>query len=263
MSHTAREPRFAARTAMQQRVRLPAAIRGFVNGLKRLSPAATGRPRSAPVRQLAVVSLALAVSACTNSLLDTDLPARTIYVLSPAPVAQGNQTPMPVHLAIGRPEMAPGLDTDRIAVLKGQQLDYYRAARWGSGSAHVVQTLLVDSLEDQRLFSSVTTEQARVGSDYMLDVSVRDFQAEYTPDTSAPNVNIMFVARLVRVVDRQLVGTFVSQARSAAVSNRMHAVAAAFEAAAHQAVTELARETATLVEDDAAKLRAARGEGTP
>lgn len=271
MSQTAREAQLALRTermaraiATQKPAGLLAALGMLVEKLPRLSDTANGGGRSAPVRRarhLAVVSLALATSACTSSLLDTDLPARTTYVLSPAPAAEANQAPLPIHLTIGRPDMAPGLDTDRIAVLKGQELDYYKAARWGSGSAHVVQALLVDSLEDQHLFSSVAAEQARVGSDYMLDVSVRDFQAEYTPDTTAPSVNIMFVARLVRVVDRQLVGTFVSQTRSAAASNRMRAVAAAFETAAHQAVIELARKTATLVEGDAVNLRAARGEG--
>ena len=46
-------------------------------------------------------------------------------------------------LSIGRPDFAPGLDTDRIAVLKGRQLDYYRGARWGGRTVEVVQTLLV------------------------------------------------------------------------------------------------------------------------
>ena len=91
-------------------------------------------------------------------------------------------------------------------MLEGRQLDYYRGARWGGSTIEVVQTLLVDSLEDQRLFRSVTAEQARVAGDYVLDVEVRDFQAEYA-NGGAPTAHVTMIGRLIRVVDRELVAT--------------------------------------------------------
>ena len=154
-------------------------------------------------------------------------------------------------LSIGRPDLAPGLDTERIAVLKGRQLDYYRGAQWGGRATEVVQTLLVDSFEDQQLFRSVTSEQSRVSSEYVLDVSVRDFQAEYASDNDAPTAHVTILGRLIRVTDRQLVETFAATAQSKAADNRLSAVAAAFETAAHKVVLELAQKTAAAIAADA------------
>jgi cholesterol transport system auxiliary component len=202
--------------------------------------------------------IALTCSAC-GSLLETDQPPSTSYVLAPAPAGSTGVTPSEADLSIGRPDPAPGLDTERIAVLKGRQLDYYRGAQWGGRMTEVVQTLLVDSFEDQQLFRSVTAEQSRVASEYVLDVSVRDFQAEYASDNGAPTAHVTILGRLIRVVDRQLVDTFSATAQSRASDNRMGAVAAAFETAAHKVVLELAQKTAVAIAADAEKLHAAGG----
>jgi ABC-type uncharacterized transport system auxiliary subunit len=122
-----------------------------------------------------------------------------------------------------------------------------------------VQTLLVDSFQDQQLFRSVTAEQSRVASEYVLDISVRDFQAEYAGDNDAPTAHVTILGRLIRVVDRQLVDTFAATAQSKAADNRLGAVAAAIETAAHKVVLELAQKTATAIAADADKLRAAGG----
>lgn len=194
-----------------------------------------------------------------GSLLKTDLPPSTSYVLAPAPASSTGVTRSEADLSIGRPDLSPGLDSERIAVLKGRQLDYYRGAQWGGRTAEVVQTLLVDSFEDQQLFRSVTPEQSRVASEYVLDISVRDFQAEYASDNDAPTAHVTIQGRLIRVVDRQLVDTFGATAQSKASDNRLSAVAAAFESAAHKVVLELAQKTATTIAADADKLHAASG----
>jgi cholesterol transport system auxiliary component len=199
-------------------------------------------------------------AACTGSLLETDMPASTNYVLAPAPFAASTVAATEADLSIGRPDLSPGLDTLRIAVLKGRQLDYYRNVRWGDDATSVVQAFLVDSLEDQRLFRSVTAEQARVAGDYVLDVEVRDFQAEYASETGAPVVHVTMTGRLIRVLDRKLVATVSSEAREQATDDRMAAVVASFEAAGHRVAVELAQKTAAAVAGDEANLRTARGE---
>jgi cholesterol transport system auxiliary component len=205
-------------------------------------------------------AFALLGAGCTGSLLETDMPASTNYVLSPAPFTTSGVAATEADLSIGRPDLRPGLDTPRIAVLKGRQLDYYRSVRWGDDATSVVQTFLVDSLEDQKLFRSVTAEQARISGDYVLDVEVRDFQAEYAGETGSPVVHVAMTGRLIRVVDRKLVATVSSEARDPASDNRMAAVVAAFEAAGHKVAVDLAQKTAAAVAGDEANLRTARGE---
>lgn len=205
---------------------------------------------------------ALSCSACTGSLFDSDLPVPQSYVIASAP--PGSLTGAPTtqaDVSIGRPDFAPGLDTDRIAVLKGRQLDYYRGARWGARTVEVVQSMLVSSLNDQGLFRSVTAEQARVSTDYMLDIEVRHFEADYANagPSGAPEAHVAIVGRLIRIVDRKLVTTVSSQARVAASAERMNAVAQAFEAASQKVALDLARQTASAVASDVPLFRKAHG----
>jgi cholesterol transport system auxiliary component len=209
----------------------------------------------------AVITLfwALLCSACSGSLFDSDLPVPMSYVIASAP--PGSLTGVPTtqaDVSIGRPDFAPGLDTDRIAVLKGRQLDYYRGARWGGRSVEVVQSLLVSSINDQGLFRSVTAEQARVATDYMLDVEVRHFESDYA--NGAPEAHVMIIGRLIRVVDRKLVTTVTGESRVAATAERMAAVTQAFEAASQKVALDLARQTAVAISNDLPVFRNAHGE---
>lgn len=211
------------------------------------------------------MAMAMLLGACTGSLLQSDLPVNSVYVLAPAahkPALDAEDVraaaaAASVDLSIGRPHLAPGLDTDRIAVLKGRRLDYYRAVRWGAPAGEVVQSLLVDSLQDQRLFKNVSSERSRVGSAYLLDIDVRAFQAEYAGELAVPVAHVQLACRLIRIADRSLVGTFTAQARQQASENRLSAVIAAFESAGQQVALSLARQAAIFIDGDR---RAAPGE---
>ena len=201
----------------------------------------------------------LALGACsTSSLFDSEMPVPQSYVIAPVPPAKAptESRASSVDVAIARPDVAPGLDSRRIAVLRGQLLDHYRRNEWGGSVTEIVQTLLVSSLDQQQLFRSVTSEQTRVSSDYLLDVEVRDFQAEYADAAATPNVRVTLISRLIRVTNRELVATMQSTALQPANDNRMGAVAAAFEVAAQKVALDLAGKSATAVVEDQERLAA-------
>ena len=209
---------------------------------------------------LLVIALAFACTACTGSLFDSELPTPVGYVIAPVPAGSLSGAPTTqADVSIGRPDFAPGLDTDRIAVLKGRQLDYYRGARWSGRTVEVVQTMLVSSMNDQKVFRSVTAEQSRVAGDYMLDIEVRHFESDYVRG-EIPEAHVMFIGRLIRIVDRKLVETVSSDARVPAKQDRMTSVAEAFEAAAQKVALDLARQTAVAIAGDQPALSKARGE---
>lgn len=224
----------------------------------RLSVIAFAKSRAYAGRLVVLVSVATMSACSTGSLFDSDTPVPTNYVLAPAPAASEATNAAPVDISVSRPDLAPGLDSDRIAVLRGRLLDYYRGVRWGTRAIELIQTLVVDSLEDQKLFRSVTPEQARVAGDYVLDLQVRDFQAEYADRADRPVVHVALVGRLIRIIDRELVATVSSEARSEAEEERMSAVTAAFERASHEAILDLGKQVAAVVNSDADSLRAAR-----
>jgi len=205
--------------------------------------------------------VALSCAGCsTGSLFDSDTPVPSAYVIAPAPAGSLTGAPTTaVNISVGRPDFAPGLDTDRIAVLKGRELDYFRGVRWGGRTVEVVQSMLVGTMNDQQLFRSVTAEQARVANDYTLDVEVRNFEAEYAQG-AIPEVHVSIIGRLIRIADRKLVATVSSDVRERATEDRMSAVAAAFESAAQRASLDLAEQIATVVADDQPNLHKLRGE---
>jgi len=191
-----------------------------------------------------ILPLALVLlSGCTGSLLETKFPAPTTYVLAPLQ-ASGGKASNAVDMAVAVPVAAPGLDTERIATVhESRRLDYYQDARWGATAAIVVQSLVVASLQNQQLFRSVTPEQARVSATHLLDLQLRDFQAEYASEGAAPTVRVTLVATLVRLKDRKLLSSFSTTATVRAQENRLNVVVAAFESASQQVIKELSEKS--------------------
>lgn len=191
----------------------------------------------------AMLAAATLLNACgVSSLLDSKQPVDTIYVLAPPPPAAGAQT-IAADLAVATPRLAPGLAGERIAVLKGRELNYYYGARWGAELSQIVQSFVVRTLAGQGVFRSVAGEDLRVASNYSLTIEVTHFQAEYTTAV-APQAHVAFIGRLLRVNDRTLLDTLSADATVAAGSNRMSEVIAALELAAQKASTELADKVA-------------------
>lgn len=206
-------------------------------------------------RSAAAATVAWLCGCSTASLFDSETPIPTNYMLAPAPAAKAptQSRASNVDVAIARPDVAPGLDSRRIAVLKGRLLDHYKGTEWGGSVSEVAQTMMVRSLDQQQLFRSVTSEQTRVSAEYLLDVEVRDFQSEYDEGAANPQVRVTFVSRVIRIRDRELVATIISTSLQPAADNKMGAVAAAFELAAQQASLDLAGKAASAIDADVGK----------
>jgi cholesterol transport system auxiliary component len=193
--------------------------------------------------------LPLIISGCVGSLLESKIPVPVVYVLTAAPAGQSAATPLNVDLAVSQPATSPGLNTDRIAVLKEtRQLDYYQDAQWGAVLPEVAQALVVGTLQNQKLFRSVTSEQARVTANYFLDLEVRDFQAEYANESATPTAHVTLVGSLIRVKDRKLVAILPATAAVPAAENRLSSVIEAFESAGRQAGLSLGKQTADAIQ---------------
>ena len=208
--------------------------------------------REQRVSRCAVVALFTLLSACGGSLFESKLPAPTRYVIAPpAPAASAvSSAASEVSLSIGRPDVAPGLDTDQIAAIRGHELDYYRGALWSGSVVETVQSFLVAAFGDQKRFHSVAAEQARIAGEYLFDVEVRDFQAEYSGGAAAPTVRVTLIGRLIRVRDRKLVDTISAAGTQQATENRLSSVDTAFEAVMQKLSLDLVQRTADAVARD-------------
>ena len=191
-------------------------------------------------KYLAAALLAILAGGCGGDLFTTGLPAGQIYQLTPlANEAASGAGTFDVILVVPRPIVAPGLDTERIALVHvDRSIDYYAASQWGASIPEVVQSIVVESLQNTERLRGVQRDMADFRPDYLLQLDVRAFQAEYS-DGGAPRVRVHVHATIGRLSDRRSVLTFAAAAEEPAGANTMTAVTAAFDKAMHAATRTL------------------------
>lgn len=190
---------------------------------------------------------ALALCGCVGDLLQSKVTEPLTYVLQVSDAGTA-KVAYPAQLSIAMPQATPGLDSARIAVLRnGNQLDYYHGARWGGTAPQVVQSFLIALLQSQQGFKGVVAENVRVDGDYLLELQLRDFQAEYAGETTNPVTRVTLLGTLINIKSRKSVATLTSTASVAAKDNRLSAVVTAFQLATQQACLSLSEQLTTSV----------------
>jgi cholesterol transport system auxiliary component len=204
--------------------------------------------------KLTVAVPAICLAACTGSLFQSKEAPPTIYLLpagkgSPAadtPAAQGTAAgkpggEIPADLAVLRLRVRTGLENDRIAILyPDQRLDYFAGARWSGPLSEVMQDLAVQEFHSRARLRTVTGDASVFASGYWLEITVTDFQAEYTSAAAAPMVHVRLLASLGSSNDTRVLGQFEADARQPASENRLTAIVDAFARAADTALAEIA-----------------------
>jgi ABC-type uncharacterized transport system auxiliary subunit len=208
-----------------------------------------------PAKLILAVSVQC-VAACTGSLFQSKAAPPTIYVLSAKPssgvdgasAATGSApsgAEIPVDLAVLKPRLRPGLETDRIAILyPDRHLDYYADARWSGPLGEVLQDLTVQAFHSHAHMRAVSGDASVFASAYWLEFEVTDFQAEYGAGSTAPTVRVHFLARLGRSGDRIILGQFEASAQQSATENRLTAIVEAYAHAADAALADIVTQTA-------------------
>lgn len=164
-----------------------------------------------------------------------------VYTLSP-PLPVAAETAAAATLKVLRPLSAPGLDGDAIVLTRsGQQLDFYAHSRWAAPLPELVQSAAIDALRAAGRFRAVQSEGAPLDADFLLQLEIRRFQAEYHGE-GAPTIQVQLVATLGRRSDRSVINSVVAEAMVPAGANRLQSVSAAFETALGQALAQLIRQ---------------------
>jgi ABC-type uncharacterized transport system auxiliary subunit len=194
---------------------------------------------AASAAALALICLA----ACTGSLFRSKVAPPTVYLLSAGAGSTAAASPaavIPADLAILRPKLRTGLETDRIAVLyPDRRLDYFADARWSGPLSEVLQDLIVQEFHARANLRTVSGDASVFPSAYWLEVEVTDFQAEYTPAAAAPTVRVQILARLGNSADRRIRGQFAGAAQQPAAENRLTAIVDAYARAADAALAQI------------------------
>jgi cholesterol transport system auxiliary component len=182
---------------------------------------------------------AVALSACGGNLLGPP-DAGPMYMVAPKfPPAQAGEK-VKWALAILRPDVAGGLDTDRIALTQPDgRMDYYAKATYPGTLPSILQQALLDGFESSGRIDAVAREEDALHADYNLAVELKDFAAHYSQQDGIPTVTVSITVKLTTAHGRAIVGTFSTSQTGTASANSAGAVAQALQQALGAAVTQI------------------------
>jgi cholesterol transport system auxiliary component len=205
-----------------------------------------------PAGALAVV-FAFMLAGCSG-LFHSSNPASQVYVLRAANHPRSEPAHASASVYVGRPIAGPGLESDHILLVQSDhRMSYFVASRWPAALPAVVEALTVDALRASGAWSTVQDSASAFSSDYLLQVVIRRFEADYSMTSGAggsaqaPEVHVVLDCTLGRRAGRQIIDSFVAEGSAAASANRLGDVVAAFEDASNKALDELAARTAEAV----------------
>jgi ABC-type uncharacterized transport system auxiliary subunit len=185
----------------------------------------------------------LVMTACSGSFFQSKVSAPTIYVLSSdAPAADAaTAAAIPADLAVLKPKLRTGLESDRVAVLyPDRRLDYFADARWNGALADVLQDFTVQEFHSHARLRTVNGDASVFASTYWLEIEVTDFQAEYASAAGPPTVHVHLLARIGDAGDQRILGRFEADSRQPAAENRLSAIVDAYSRAADTAFGAIA-----------------------
>ena len=193
-----------------------------------------------PRRLFLIGASALTLSACGGNILGLGPPeGGPIYPMRPSfPAGSGEKVGW--ALAILRPDVAPGLDSDRIALTQPDgTMDFYAKVSYPDRLPPMVQQALLDGFEASGRIDAVAPEQAALHADYNLVVEVKDFAAHYSQPDGIPGVTVSITAKLTTAHGRAIVSSFTTTQTGTASLNSAAAAAQALQQALAAAVTAI------------------------
>lgn len=181
----------------------------------------------------------LTLSACGGDLLGPP-EAGPLYPLRPAfPAAAGGEK-VNWALAIMRPDVPGGLDTDRIALLQADgTMDYYAKATYPDRLPAMLQRTMIEGFEASGRVTAVARAQEALHADYNLLVEVKDFQAVYRTPDGIPQAVVAVSAKLTTAHGRKIIGNLPVRKTVDAAANSTGAATQALSQALGEAVAEI------------------------
>lgn len=205
------------------------------------------------MRGLAILCLLL--SGCSGLLHSSAPPAQTYYLRAPlasaAPAAAATSVAVVPEAQLSlrvEPAIAgPGFDTAHILLVQADhRMNFYAASRWPAAAPQVIEALSVETLRASGAWSSVQDASSPFPAQYLLQITVRRFDADYTAG-AVPAVHVVLDCTIGRREGREVIASFVAQGTQSAAADRMGEVVAAFEQAAGTALTSLSQQAGEAV----------------
>jgi ABC-type uncharacterized transport system auxiliary subunit len=160
-------------------------------------------------------------------------------------------TAVGASVRVGHPMAGPGLDTPRIMLVQADhRMNFFAGSRWPAATPDLIGALTVQTLRGSGVWTSVEDTSSPFPSNYLLQIAVRRFEADYAAGTEAPEVHVVLDCIVGRREGRDVIATFVAAGSAQAAANRLGEVVSAFEQATGVALQALSQQTAQAVRRD-------------
>lgn len=199
--------------------------------------------RFASIR-LPVLLMLGALASCGG--LRSDEPPSQVYVLRSSAVHRSGESADGAlgAIRVARPQAFPGLESERIVLVqKDHRMNHFAASRWADDLPDVVEALVLETLRASGDWSSVFDSRSPFSGNYLLQITIRRFEADYTQSSDTPTVHVSLICSVGRRSDREVLATFDAEGSAIAAANRLSSVVAAFEQAANAATAVIAERT--------------------
>ena len=206
------------------------------------------------------LAASLLVAGCFGGLKN-GVPPPVNYRISAPKLAPGAPLAADVLLAVAA--TAPGLDGTGIAGRwPGSRIDYLTGARWPVRTPALIESALIEALQDSGRLRSVQGDFGRSRTTHSLTLEVRRFEADYTSG-EPPVARVSLAVTVGRQRDRGVLAAFTVAAEERASENRVSAVVAALDAAFQRAADEVAGKSFDAIAGDLAAARAPAAGNSP
>lgn len=163
-----------------------------------------------------------------------------LYTLTPKSTFDASLPRVDWQLVVERPVASAGINTQRIAVQRTPvTLDYFARASWTDQAPALVQTLLIESFENSGKIRAVTRESSQLRADYILQIELREFQAEYDKAGQPPQAHVRLNGKLIRMPDRTIIANQTADRLVRAEKSDMENVVLAFDEALGKAMKQM------------------------
>jgi cholesterol transport system auxiliary component len=214
-----------------------------------------------PKAAVCAVSLAcLCLAGCSGLFQSKAKPEQIYYLRAPAAPPAGADSAAaapvaaaatPASLWVARPSAGPGLDTPHIMLVQADhRMNFYSGSRWPTPATQLIEALAVETLRARGAWASVEDSASPFPSDYILQLHVRRFEADYTEGAGTPVVHVLLDCIIGRRQGRDVLATFTASGASAAPANRLGEVVGAFEQATGTALESLSQQAEQAVRGD-------------
>jgi cholesterol transport system auxiliary component len=214
---------------------------------------------------LSLLLLGLGLSGCSGLFRSNAKPEQIYYLRPPAAAATAPSAASgvaattapsaarPASLRIVRPLADPGLDTTHIMLVQADhRMNFYSGSRWPAPAPEMLEALAEQTLRASGEWASVQDSASPFPADYLLQLHVRRFEADYTQRGEAPSAQVVLDCTIGRRQGREVLATFTVSGSAVAGTNHLSQVVAAFEQATDAALNALAQQSVQAVRLDSA-----------